>query len=82
MIMAPLHRTTESSQGNTPDIARAIEAMVAAMTQQSVAMMQKHEASMQRRAASLEHQQLMMQQMEAASIATKDAHRQHIRALR
>jgi len=33
-----------------PDIARAIEAMVAALTQQSTAMMQQHEASMQRQA--------------------------------
>jgi len=36
-----------TSQGDAPDIIRAIEAMVAAMTQQSTSMMQQHEASMQ-----------------------------------
>jgi len=46
--MAPPRRASKSSQGDAPDIARAIEAMVAAMTQQSAAMMQQHEASMQR----------------------------------
>jgi len=44
--MAPHHRTSQSSQGDAPDIARAIEAMVAAMIQQSTTMMQQHEASM------------------------------------
>jgi len=52
--MAPPRRTPQSSQGDVPNIARAIEAMVAAMAQQSAAMMQQHEASMQRQAASLE----------------------------
>jgi len=45
--MAPSRRTPQSSQGDVPDIVRTIEAMVAAMTQQSTAMMQQHEASMQ-----------------------------------
>jgi len=44
--MAPPCRDTQPSQDDVPDIARAIEAMVAAMTQQSMAMMQQHEASM------------------------------------
>jgi len=44
--MAPHRRNAQSSQGDAPDIARAIEAMVAAMAQQSTAMMQQHEASM------------------------------------
>jgi len=38
--MAPLRRTFQPSQGDVPDIAKAIEAMVAAMTQQSMTMMQ------------------------------------------
>jgi len=87
--MAPPRRTSQSSQGDVPDIARAIEAMVAAMTQQSAAMMQQsaammqqHEASMQRQAASLEQQQAVMQQMETARVAAEDAHRQHMEALR
>jgi len=54
--MAPPRRTSQSSQGDLPDIARAIEAMVAAMTQQSTAIMQQHEAAMQRQAVSLEQQ--------------------------
>jgi len=45
--MAPQRRNSQSSQGDALDIARAIEAMVAAMTQQSTSMMQQHEASMQ-----------------------------------
>jgi len=45
--MAPSHRIPQSSQGDVQDIARAIEAMVAAMTHQSTVMMQQHEASMQ-----------------------------------
>ena len=57
-----------------PDIARAIEAMVAPMTQQSIAMMQHHEAAMQRQAASLEQQQ--------ARVTAEDAHRQHMETLR
>jgi len=44
--MAPHHRTSQSSQGDVPNIARAIEVMMAAMTQQSTTMMQQHEASM------------------------------------
>ena len=80
--MAPPRRASQSSQGDTPDIARTLEAMVAAMTQQSAAMMQHHEASMQRQAASLEQQQAVMQQMEAARVAAEDAHRQHMEALR
>ena len=80
--MAPPRKTPQSSQGDVPDIARAIEAMVAAMAQQSAAMMQQHEASMQRQATSLEQQQLVMQQMEAARVAAEDAHRQHMEALR
>jgi len=59
--MAPHRRNTQSSQGDAPDIARAIEAMVVAMAQQSAAMMQQHEASMQRQAASLQQQQVVMQ---------------------
>jgi len=78
--MAPPRRTSQSSQGDAPDIARAIKAMVAAMAQQSVAMMQQHEASMQRQTASLEQQQAVMQQMEAARVAVEDAHRQHMEA--
>jgi len=80
--MAPHRRTFQSSQEDAPDIARAIEAMVAAMAQQSTTMMQQHEASMQRQAASLEQQQLVMQQMEAARVAAEDAHQQHMEALR
>jgi len=80
--MAPSRRTPQSSQGDVPDIARAIKAMVAAMTQKSTIMMQQHEASMQRQAAALEQQQLVMQQMEAARAAVEDAHRQHMEALR
>jgi len=38
--MAPPRTTSQSSQGDVPDIAKAIEAIVAAMTQQSTAMMQ------------------------------------------
>jgi len=79
--MAPPRRTSQSSQGDVANIARAIEAMVAAMTQQSTVMMQQHEASMQRQAASLEQQQLVMQKMEAARAAAEDAHRQHMEAL-
>jgi len=59
--MAPPRRTSQSSQGHVPDIARAIKAMVAAMAQQSAAMMQQYEASMQRQAASLEQQQIVTQ---------------------
>jgi len=80
--MAPPHRNSRSSQDDVPDIARAIEAMVAAMTQQSTAMMKQHEVSMQRQAVSLEQQQLVMQQMEAARVVAEDAHRQHMEALR
>jgi len=80
--MAPPRRTSQSSQGDVPDITKAIEAMVAAMTHQSTAMMQQHEASIQRQAASLQQQQLVMQQMEVARVAAEDAHRQHIEALR
>jgi len=54
--MVPHRRTSQSSQGDAPDIARAIEAMVTAITQQSTAMMQQHEASMQRQAVSLEQE--------------------------
>jgi len=53
-IMASPRRTPQSSQGDIPDIARAIEAMMAAITQQSTIMMQQHEVSMQRQAVSLE----------------------------
>ncbi|XP_027940214.1 uncharacterized protein LOC114194286 [Vigna unguiculata] len=56
--MAPSRRTSQSSQGDVHDIARAIKAMVVAMAQQSAAMMQQHETSIQRQAASLEQQQL------------------------
>jgi len=80
--MAPHRRNAQSSQGDAPNIARAIEAIVAAMVQQSTTMMQQHEASMQRQATSLEQQQAVMQQMEAARIAAEDAHRQHMEALR
>jgi len=38
--MAPPLRNPQSSQDDVSDIARAIEAMVAAMTQQSTAIMQ------------------------------------------
>jgi len=71
--MAPPPRTLQSSQGDVPDIARAIEAMVVGMTQQSTTMMQQHETSMQRQAASLEQQQLVIQQMEAARVAVEDS---------
>jgi len=80
--MAPPRRNSQSSQGDVHDIAIAIEAMVAEMSQQSTTMMQQHEASMQRQAASLEQQQLVMQQMKAARVVVKDAHRQHMEALR
>jgi len=79
--MAAHRRNTQFSQGDAPDIARAIEAMVAAMTQHSTAMMQQHEASMQRQAALLEQQQVVMQQMEASRVAVEEAHRQHMEAL-
>ena len=69
-------------QGDGQDLARAIEAMAAALTQQSNAMLQQHEAAMQRQEASLEQQHLVMQQMEAAKQATEDAQRQHMDALR
>jgi len=46
--MAPPRRNPQSSRGDAPDIARAIEAMVVALTQESTNMMQQHEASMQR----------------------------------
>jgi len=58
--MTPHRRNSQSSQGDVIDITKAIEAMVAAMTQQSMTMMQQHEASMQRHTASLEQQQLVM----------------------
>jgi len=45
--MAPPRVNPQPPQSDAPDIARAIEAMVAALTQQSNAMMQQHEASMQ-----------------------------------
>jgi len=80
--MAPPRRNPQSPRGDGPDIARAIEAMVATMTKQSKAMMQQHEASMQRQASSLEQQQLVMQQMKATRVAAKDAYRQHMEALR
>jgi len=51
--MAPSRRTPQSSQGDVRGIDRAIEAMVAAMTQQSTTMMQHHEALMQRQAGRL-----------------------------
>jgi len=72
----------QPSQGDGQDLARAIEAMAAALTQQSNAMMQQHEAAMQRQEASLEQQHFMMQQMEAARQAAEDAQRQHVDALR
>ena len=72
----------QPSQGDGQDLARAIEAMAAALTQQSNAMMQQHEAAMQRQEASLEQQNFMMQQMEAARQAAEDAQRQHVDALR
>jgi len=53
--MAPHRRNAQSSEGDAPDIARAIEAMVAAMAQQSTAMIQQHEASMQRQDAHRQH---------------------------
>jgi len=59
--MAPPRMTSQSFQGDVPDIARAIEAMVVAMTQQSTTMMQQHETSMQQQEASLEQQQMVMQ---------------------
>jgi len=43
--MAPLRRNPQSSQDDAPNIAWAIEAMVAAMTQQSTAMMQPDRCS-------------------------------------
>ena len=80
--MAPQRRNSQPSQGDAPDIVRAIEAMVVAMTQQSTTMMQQHEASMQWQATSLEQQHLVMQQMEATRVAVEDAHRQHMEACR
>ena len=64
------------------DVARAIEAMVAAMNQQNTAMMQQHQASLERQEASFQQQEAMMQQMEAARQAAEDAQRQHLDALR
>jgi len=52
------------------------------MARQITAMMQQHEASIQRPTTSLEQQQMVMQHMEAARVATEDAHRQHMEALR
>jgi len=46
--MAPPRVTLEPPQSYAPNIARTIEAMAAALTQQSNTMMQQHEASMQR----------------------------------
>ncbi|XP_027931804.1 uncharacterized protein LOC114187692 [Vigna unguiculata] len=69
-------------QGDGQDLARVIEAMAAALTQQSNAMMQQHEAAMQRQEASLEQQNFMMQQMEVVRQAAEDAQRQHVDALR
>ena len=80
--MAHPRRNSQSSKGDVPDIDRAIEAMVATMTQQSTTMMQQHEAFMQRQVASLEQQQLVMQQMEVVRVAAENAHRQHMEALR
>jgi len=80
--MAHSRRNPQSSQDDAPDIARAIEAMVAALTQQSNGMMQQHEASMLCQPTSLEQQQLVMQQMEAKRVVVEDAHRQHMEALR
>jgi len=54
VTMTPPCRTPQSSHYDVQDIAREIEAMVAAMTQQSTVIMQQHEASMQRQAPSLE----------------------------
>jgi len=69
-------------QGDGQDLARAIEAMAAALTQQSNAMLQQHEAAMQRQEVSLEQQNFVIQQMEAARQAAEDAQRQHLDALR
>jgi len=80
--MTPPSRNPQSPCGDAPDIVRAIEAIVAALTQQRNNMMQQHEASIQRHATSLEQQQLVMQEMEATRVATEDAHRQHMEALR
>jgi len=44
-------------------------------------MMQQHEASMQRQATSLEQQRLVMQQMEAARVASEASQRQHMETL-
>jgi len=45
--MAPHRKTPQSSQGDAPDITKAIEEMLAAMTQESMTMMQhtKHRCS-------------------------------------
>jgi len=51
--MGPHRKTSQSSQGDAPDIGKAIEEMLAAMTQESTTMMQQYEASMQRQAALL-----------------------------
>jgi len=51
-------------QGHGQDLARVIEAMAAALKQQSNAMLQQHEATMQRQEASFDQQHLVMQQME------------------
>ena len=45
--MAPPRRNPQPPHSDAPDIARAIEAMVTTVTQQSNNMMQQHEVSMQ-----------------------------------
>jgi len=54
--MATPRVTPPPLQDDAPDITRAIEAMVATLTQERNIMMQQYEASMQRQAASLEQQ--------------------------
>jgi len=54
--IAPPRMNPQSSLGNVPDIARAIEAMVAILTQQSNTMIQQHEASIQHQKESMEQQ--------------------------
>jgi len=71
--MAPPRTNPQPPRGDALDIARAIEATVAILTQQGNTMMQQYEASVQRHATSLEQQQLVMQQMEVARVASKAA---------
>jgi len=61
-VMAPPHiAPPQPSQGDGQDLARAIESMAVALTQQCNAMLQQHKVAMQHQEASLEQQHLVMQ---------------------